>query len=59
MKLQFNVILVIFMTITVSGQQVLPDETPKCRLLSLSGGGSKGAYEVGAMQQIIELLPAE
>lgn len=43
------------MTRLVSGQK---DQAPKCRLLSLSGGGSKGAYEVGAMQQIVDQLPA-
>ena len=26
--------------------------TPVCRVLSLSGGGSKGAYEVGVLQQM-------
>lgn len=36
-----------------------PDpQRPMCRVLSLSGGGSKGAYEVGVMQTIVNSLEA-
>ena len=30
-----------------------------CRALALSGGANKGAYEVGVMKGLIDLLPAE
>lgn len=26
----------------------------RCKVLSVSGGGSKGAYEVGVMSQMVE-----
>jgi predicted acylesterase/phospholipase RssA len=32
------------------------DNKKVCRLLSLAGGGSKGAYEVGAIARLTELL---
>ena len=40
--------------------QLLPtvDEEQKCRVLSLSGGGAKGAYEIGAMHYILNNLEA-
>ena len=28
-----------------------------CRVLSLSGGGSKGAYEIGVMESFVNMLP--
>ena len=31
----------------------------KCRALVLSGGGTKGAYEVGVLNAMVEFLPAE
>lgn len=29
-----------------------PNDVPMCRILSMSGGGSKGAYEAGALHSI-------
>jgi len=29
----------------------------KCRVLCMRGGGTKGAYEVGALTAMVELLP--
>ena len=40
-----------------TAQQLVTDEQ-KCRVLSLSGGGSKGAYEVGAIHSIVNSLEA-
>lgn len=33
--------------------QVDSNEEKKCRVLSVSGGGAKGAYEVGAIQELV------
>jgi len=30
----------------------------KCRALAMRGGGTKGAYEVGALKMMTEMLPA-
>ena len=30
-----------------------------CRAIALSGGANKGAYEVGVMKGMVDLLPAE
>jgi len=35
-----------------------PVDIPVCRILSLSGGGSKGAYEAGALHSIFDTLEA-
>ena len=35
-----------------------PKEQKICRLLSLSGGGTKGSYEVGALKEILTGLEA-
>jgi len=34
------------------------DGAPICRILSMSGGGSKGAYEAGALHSIFDTLEA-
>ena len=39
----------------MSAAEVPTDE--KCRVLALRGGGTKGAYEVGAFKAMIEMLP--
>jgi predicted acylesterase/phospholipase RssA len=31
----------------------------RCKVLSVSGGGSKGAYEVGVMQGVVDILDEE
>ena len=31
----------------------------KCHALSLSGGGNKGAFEIGAIHSLVNGLPAE
>ena len=36
----------------------LAGEEQKCRVLSLSGGGSKGVYEVGVMRAMVNNLTA-
>jgi len=33
-------------------------DSPVCRILSMSGGGSKGAYEAGALHSIFHTLEA-
>lgn len=35
----------------------LPKNDGKCRCLSLRGGGTKGAYEVGVLNKTLELMP--
>ncbi len=55
-----NIVLISLMSLT-SAQQVL-DETKsskKCRVLSLSGGGAKGAYEAGVLKTVTEMLSSE
>ena len=45
----------------VANCQTIPEVGPsnkKCRVLSLSGGGSKGAYEVGVVNTVIHTLEA-
>ena len=45
----------IFGAAIVSGYEHQPDG--KCRALALRGGGTKGAYEVGALKVMVEMLP--
>jgi predicted acylesterase/phospholipase RssA len=35
------------------------DNADRCLALSLSGGANKGAYEAGALWQMVRSLPAE
>ena len=35
------------------------EKQDKCRILALSGGGSKGAYEVGVLQTFVNFLSPE
>lgn len=42
-----------------SCQQITDSQdAPVCRVLSLSGGGAKGAYEIGAIHTLYTSLPA-
>ena len=34
----------------------IPEKDGKCRALALRGGGTKGAYEVGALKAMVELM---
>ena len=53
---------------SVMTQQVMKEEKPSgyhepvgkpmCRILSMSGGGSKGAYEVGVINTFVKNVPA-
>lgn len=43
-------------SVVAAQQQPFDAEPVKCRVLSLSGGGAKGAYEAGALHSIINEL---
>jgi hypothetical protein len=34
----------------------IPPKDGKCRALALRGGGTKGAYEVGALKAMVEMM---
>jgi hypothetical protein len=40
----------------IDPNMTLPPKDGKCRALALRGGGTKGAYEVGALKAMIELM---
>jgi hypothetical protein len=46
--------------ITAGAQEIFKSDKatdePRCKILSLSGGGSKGAFEVGAVHQMVSML---
>ena len=42
----------------IEAQQIPSNSDKKCRVLSLSGGGSKGAYEVGVIKSVVDTLSA-
>ena len=48
-----NVLFVISISLVVAAS-----DDDKCRVLSLSGGGSKGAYEVGVLHTLLTILEA-
>jgi hypothetical protein len=48
-----NLLISIFILISVS-QVICLGPDGKCRALALRGGGTKGAYEVGALKGIVK-----
>ena len=42
--------------LTVEAQQIMDDGSKFCRTLSMSGGGTKGSFEAGALWQMARLL---
>ena len=55
----FKLLLLVALGFT-QAQQIPKEYNPdkKCRILSLSGGGSKGAYEVGVIKTVVDTLSA-
>ena len=51
--------LIILIICTVLFSLILADEPKKCRILSLEGGGDKGAYQAGGIHALVNGLPAE
>jgi NTE family protein len=45
-----------FVCLLCSFSAVSAADTKKCRALSLSGGGSKGAYEAGVLYELARLM---
>ena len=55
MKVTLELITLLFTT-SLNAASSKPFEGDKCRALAMRGGGTKGAYEVGALKTMSELL---
>ena len=54
----FSIVLSFVFNVVLANSAEDKELPPMCRVLSLSGGGAKGAYEVGALQYLLTNLPA-